>query len=145
MQRLHSYGARKVAIFGLPQLGQVPGIKRSSSVNSSMVDAASHLFSSKLLPLVTSLNRQLTGAKFTYINTTGIMTTSTPFISCCKLKSDGSCIEGSAPCLLRIRYASFDGFHPTEVVNVAFAAKAYNKLSPSHASPYDIRQLALLP
>ncbi|PKI53574.1 hypothetical protein CRG98_026024 [Punica granatum] len=65
--------------------------------------------------------------------------------SCCKLKSDGSCIEGSAPCLLRIRYASFDGFHPTEVVNVAFAAKAYNKLSPSHASPYDIRQLALLP
>ncbi|OWM84321.1 hypothetical protein CDL15_Pgr027090 [Punica granatum] len=152
LKRLHSYGARKVAIFGVGLIGQLPTIMRIFGDNSSMIDAAAQLFSRKLLPLVTRLNKKLTNAKFTYINTTRIVTTSAPLLahlntkgSCCKLRSDGLCIEGSTPCLLRTHYAFFDGFHPTDVVNVAFARKAYNKLSPLHASPYDICQLAQLP
>ncbi|XP_031383727.1 GDSL esterase/lipase At1g29660-like isoform X2 [Punica granatum] len=152
LKRLRSYGARKVAIFGVGLIGQLPTIVRTFGNNSSMIDAAAQLFSRKLLPLVTSLNKKFTNAKFTYINTTGIVTTSAPLLahlntkdSCCKLRSDGSCIEGSTPCLLRTHYAFFDGFHPTEAVNVASAGKAYNKLSPLHASPYDICQLAQLP
>ncbi|XP_031375896.1 GDSL esterase/lipase At1g29660-like [Punica granatum] len=153
LKRLYSYGARKVAIFGVGLIGQVPEMKNRFGANSSMVDDAAQLFSNKLLPLVNDLNRQLTCAKFTYIDTTAITITSAPLLAflhprdtCCELvKNLGICIEGRPPCPLRGLYAYFDGFHPTEVVNKAFATRAYDRLLPSDASPYGIKQLAQLP
>ncbi|XP_031378199.1 GDSL esterase/lipase At5g45670-like [Punica granatum] len=153
LKRLYSYGARKVAIFGVGLIGQVPEMKNRFGANSSMVDDAAQLFSNKLLPLVNDLSRQLTSAKFTYVNTTAIALTSSPLLafqqprdSCCELvKNLGTCIEGRPPCPFRGSYAYFDGFHPTEAVNKAFATRAYNRLLPSDASPYGIKQLAQLP
>lgn len=75
-QLLYSLGARKVAVFGVGLIGQTPEMMRRFGANSSAVTAAAQLFSNKLLPLVNDLNSQLSGARFTYINTTGITITS---------------------------------------------------------------------
>lgn len=75
-QRLYSLGARKVAVFGVGLIGQTPELVRRFGNDSSTVTATAQLFSDKLLPLVNHLNSQLSGARFTYINTTGIYITS---------------------------------------------------------------------
>ncbi|PKI53578.1 hypothetical protein CRG98_026028 [Punica granatum] len=139
LKDLYFSGARKVAIFGVGLIGLTPEIIGRFGANYSMVNDAAQLFSNKLLPLVNDLNSHLTGAKFTYINTTGITDT------CCPVVQDlGTCVPGSTPCTDRTQYAYFDGFHPTDVVNEGFAGRAYNEKLPSDASPYDISRLARL-
>lgn len=66
-----------MAAFGVGLIGQTPEMMRRFGANSSEVSAAAQLFSNRLLPLVNDLNSQLPGARFTYINTTGITITST--------------------------------------------------------------------
>lgn len=82
-------GARKVAVFGVGELGCIPGVKEkyeksnasltssSSSPTLSCVDsvnAAVEKFNHHLKPLILRLNRNLPGAatKFIYINMTSI-------------------------------------------------------------------------
>ncbi|OWM84317.1 hypothetical protein CDL15_Pgr027086 [Punica granatum] len=152
LKDLYFSGARKVAIFGVGLIGLTPEIIGRFGANYSMVNDAAQLFSNKLLPLVNDLNSHLTGAKFTYINTTGITVTSNDSLSllntqdtCCPVVQDlGTCVPGSTPCTDRTQYAYFDGFHPTDVVNEGFAGRAYNEKLPSDASPYDISRLARL-
>lgn len=67
-QTLHSYGARKVAVFGLGLLGELPEIVARFGSNSSVMDTAVKLFNTELQPRVNDLNSELSGAKFTYID-----------------------------------------------------------------------------
>ncbi|KAK4757265.1 hypothetical protein SAY87_007392 [Trapa incisa] len=150
LKTLHSYGARKVAVFGLGLLYKLPEIVAVYGSNSSIFDTAVKLFNSRLLAVVYGLNAQLTGATFTYINnyeisetisTDGLNTTGT----CCQVvEGEGLCISGSTPCSNRSQYAFFDGYHPTEVIYEANARRAYKRMLSSDALPYDISHLEKL-
>lgn len=72
LQSLYDLGARKVAVAGLIQNGCSPNALATYGANGSscveVINNAVQIFNSKLIPLVTNLNANLPGAKFTYIN-----------------------------------------------------------------------------
>ncbi|KAK3007495.1 hypothetical protein RJ639_014617 [Escallonia herrerae] len=144
---LYNYGARKVAIFGLGQIGCTPAeLGKYDTYGFACVDTindAVRLFNNRLKPLVDDFNKNLSGAKFTLINITnisggdpssaGITVINTP---CCNTtKSSGLCYSNQAPCSNRSTYAFWDAFHPTEIINVITAARVYNASSPLDAYP----------
>ncbi|KAK4774411.1 hypothetical protein SAY86_009346 [Trapa natans] len=149
---LYSLGARKVAVFGVGLIGSAPQMITRFGANSTNVSLTAQLFSNKLPGIVNNLNSLLPGAKFTFINVTGITITSPPAPglnttgTCCQLVQNlGTCVPGSTPCPNRSLYAFFDGFHPSDVVNAAFGQRAYTKQLATDASPYSIQQLSQLP
>ncbi|KAF8042571.1 hypothetical protein BT93_A1031 [Corymbia citriodora subsp. variegata] len=155
LKTLYLYGARKVAVIGLGLLGCIPAeISRFGTNGSACVDKinnAAILFNNQLQPLVNEFNSNLSDAKFTYINSFAISTTgpgTEGLISnatCCPVHKElGTCVPFETPCSNRTMYVFFDAFHPTTTVNLGFAARAYNALLPSDASPYDIRNLAMI-
>ncbi|XP_073148255.1 GDSL esterase/lipase At1g29670-like [Henckelia pumila] len=154
LKSLYSSGARKVAVSGLGFLGCIPQLLASTPANASgCVDYVNNyvqLFNNRLKPLVDNLNANLPGAKFTYINTTsislgidlvalGIRVFNAP---CCIVSAGGQCEPNQVPCSNRNQFLFYDNFHPTGIINQAAAARTYNAVSPSDASPYDINQLA---
>ncbi|KAI3416687.1 Lipase_GDSL domain-containing protein [Psidium guajava] len=155
LKKLYLYGARKVAVMGLGLIGCTPAeISRFGTNGSLCVDKindAAILFNNRLQPLVDEFNSNLPDAKFTYINNFAISTTgpgTAGLISnatCCEVDEElGTCVPFKTPCSNRSSYVFYDAFHPTEVVNLGFAARSYNALLPSDASPYDIRRLAMI-
>ncbi|KAI6682596.1 hypothetical protein NL676_036477 [Syzygium grande] len=155
LKTLYLYGARKVAVIGLGLIGCTPAeIKRYGTNGSVCVDKinnAAILFNNRLQPLVDEFNSNLSDAKFTYINMFAISTTGPGTAglisnaSCCNVVEElGTCVPFETPCSNRSSYVFYDDFHPTEVVNLGFAARAYNALLTSDASPYDIRKLAMI-
>ncbi|KAF8029709.1 hypothetical protein BT93_E2210 [Corymbia citriodora subsp. variegata] len=153
LKTLYSYGARKVAIFGLSVIGCAPAeISRFGTDGSLCVDkinGAVMLFNDRLKSLVDKLNRDLADAKFTYIDIFGISTAGLPALqlassTCCEVREDGMCIPVETPCLIRLLHAFYDGFHPTETVNLVFGARAYKALLSSDVYPFDIHHLAML-
>ncbi|XP_075500406.1 GDSL esterase/lipase At1g29670-like [Primulina tabacum] len=153
-ETLYNSGARKVAVFGLGQLGCIPQLLASTQANASgCVDYVNNyvqLFNDRLKPLVDDLNANLPGAKFTFINITSISLGVDVFAlgitvfnaPCCVVSSGGQCVPNQVPCSNRDRYIFYDNYHPTDVINQATAARSYNAISPSDASPFDINQLA---
>ncbi|XP_056177009.1 GDSL esterase/lipase At5g45670-like [Syzygium oleosum] len=155
LKTLYFYGARKVAVIGLGLIGCTPTeIKRFGTNGSVCVDKINNavtLFNNRLQPLVDEFNSNLSDAKFTYINMFAISTTGPGTgdlilnATCCKVDEElGTCIPFETPCSSRSSYVFYDGFHPSEVTNLGFAARAFNALLPSDASPYDIRKLAMI-
>ncbi|KAM7258715.1 hypothetical protein ACFE04_014456 [Oxalis oulophora] len=152
---LHSYGARKIAVFGLGPIGCAPAVVASSNSTGSSpcvddINGVIQLFNAKLKPQVASLNGNLSNSQFTYIDTfeistsppSSLMNTNT---SCCEYRSsDAMCVAGGNICPNRDDYAWWDGVHPTEASNRMSANRFYIALNPSDAVPYDIRSLALL-
>uniref|UniRef100_A0A2N9HZN5 GDSL esterase/lipase n=1 Tax=Fagus sylvatica TaxID=28930 RepID=A0A2N9HZN5_FAGSY len=76
LRALYKLGARKVALFGLGQIGCAPfEISRYGTNGSSCVDFinnAVQLFNNRLKSLVDGLNNILSGAKFIYVNVFGM-------------------------------------------------------------------------
>nr|XP_027108817.1 uncharacterized protein LOC113728631 [Coffea arabica] len=152
LMTLYNNGARKIALFGLGPIGCTPAeisIYRTTTCVDS-VNAAVQLFNDKLKFLVDDFNRQLTDAKFIYINITSIQSGDPATIGlqilnqpCCKVSETGLCKPGVRPCTFRAIYLFWDSFHPTETVNVLTATRAYNGLLPTDAYPMDIRQLII--
>ena len=72
-QALYRLGARKIALFGLGQLGCTPfEMARYGTNGSSCVDIinnAVQIFNNRLKSLVDDLNNSLSGATFIYMNT----------------------------------------------------------------------------
>uniref|UniRef100_A0A7N2LT54 GDSL esterase/lipase n=1 Tax=Quercus lobata TaxID=97700 RepID=A0A7N2LT54_QUELO len=72
-QALYRLGARKIALFGLGQLGCTPfEMARYGTNGSSCVDIinnAVQIFNNRLKSLVDDLNNSLSGATFIYVNT----------------------------------------------------------------------------
>ncbi|KAK3431374.1 hypothetical protein EUGRSUZ_E03249 [Eucalyptus grandis] len=152
LKTLYSYGARRLAIFGLSEIGCAPAEVAEYGTNGSLcVDEIDDLvlpFNDRLKPLIKELNSNLTGAEFVYVNTYGVTTNAVPGASltsptCCKVKKDdGQCIPFSTPCLNRTLYSYYDGFHPTETVHLEVAEIGYAALLSSDASPFDIYRVS---
>ncbi|XP_074270354.1 GDSL esterase/lipase At1g29670-like [Silene latifolia] len=156
LKTLHQYGARKVAVYGLGQIGcalaelakRPNGVVKHPLLGPCVkeINDAVNMFNAKLKLLIPQLNRQLPNATFTIINTEaifagpgqGIKTVTKP---CCKLREDYQCKEGIAPCNNRESYFFYDGFHPTEAVNKITGAIAFKASSNFEAFPYDISHL----
>lgn len=77
---MYKYGARKVALFGLGTIGCVPATLLGAMYGDrclSATRATSGVFNTKLQSLVDVLNKELVGAKFTYIDVFGITVSDT--------------------------------------------------------------------
>ncbi|KDP21165.1 hypothetical protein JCGZ_21636 [Jatropha curcas] len=155
LKTLYNYGARKIALFGLGEIGCTPNAISTYGTNGSycveIMEEASQFFNSKLKSVVEELNSNLTGAKFTYINYYSIGADSSSVLDfensssgCCPVASDGQCIPNGIPCKNRKKYAFWDSFHPTEAVNKYIAERSYIALNSSDAYPFDIHDLVML-
>ncbi|KAL0352922.1 UNVERIFIED_CONTAM: GDSL esterase/lipase [Sesamum angustifolium] len=105
--------------------------------------------SSVLKSLIDSLNTDLPNAQFIYINITSISSGDPSVIGirvvnapCCVVsRRTGQCAPNQVPCSNRNEYAFWDNFHPTEILNLVTASRAYNATEPTDAYPVDIRRL----
>ncbi|KAG5235137.1 GDSL esterase/lipase [Salix suchowensis] len=154
LRSLYELGARKLVVFGLGKIGCVPGAIATYGTNGSacveLMNNASLLFNSMLLPAIDQLNDDLPDAKFIYINNYKIGEDSTVLdfkvnnTGCCPSSAIGQCVPDQTPCQNRTQYMFWDSFHPTEIFNVFYAERSYRALDPSYAYPYDIRHLVSL-
>ncbi|MQL85003.1 hypothetical protein Taro_017516 [Colocasia esculenta] len=161
LKTLYNYGARKVALIGLGQIGCSPNELAQLSPNGvtcvDRINSAIQIFNSKLISLVDEFNSNLQGAKFTYINSFGMFLDvlrnpsgygfSVTNTGCCGVgRNNGqiTCLPFQTPCQNREQYLFWDAFHPSESANVIFGRRTYSAESPSDAHPVDIRRLAQL-
>ncbi|PWA83005.1 SGNH hydrolase-type esterase domain-containing protein [Artemisia annua] len=152
LKMLYDLGARKVAVFGLGQIGCAPAEIARFGTNGKpcveWINDAVKIFNEKLKSIVNELNNDYPDGKFTFINLTSISAPQgdlpIPSPPCCRVGEDGQCVPNSTPCLLRALSVFYDGFHPTETANTVIATRSYIALSPMDASPYDISHLARL-
>ncbi|XP_073137700.1 GDSL esterase/lipase At1g29670-like [Henckelia pumila] len=153
VQALYTSGARKVAIYGLAQLGCIPQVLTMFPANASgcvdFVNDYVQLFNNRLKPLVDNLNANLAGAIFTYINISSISSINPSNLGitilnspCCVVSSVGVCVPNRAPCIDPDLHIFFDNYHTTEIVNAIIAYRSYKSLLPNDAYPYDIKHLA---
>ncbi|XP_010541144.1 PREDICTED: GDSL esterase/lipase At4g30140-like [Tarenaya hassleriana] len=141
---LYISGARKVALFGSPEVGCAPGLANAQhGGNGCDEDANSlvRLFNNRLRALIADINKNLTDAKFTYadgFNTGGLGLRNDT--TCCTVEPGKIlCVPNGPVCADRTKYAYFDAFHFTEVVHSAGATAAFTGQT---ASPYSIEELA---
>ncbi|XP_058742576.1 GDSL esterase/lipase At4g18970-like [Vicia villosa] len=153
LQDLHSDGARKLVLVGLPKIGCAPLAIYNDGNHGSCVEeqnAAALIFSQKLRFLVDEFNALRLYTKTIFVNTNAIAIENYPgFLvtdaSCCPMKPNGFCYPDSVPCTNRNEYVYFDGIHPSEAVNNLFALASYDSTNyPNMTHPIDIRQLAEL-
>ncbi|KAL8090917.1 hypothetical protein AgCh_040110 [Apium graveolens] len=158
LNTLYTYGARKVAVFGLGLSGCTPAKISIFGANASgcvdKINAAVALFNERLKPLYDGLNKNLTDSKYIFVNSTNISLgdpTSAGFTvlssSCCRASENlgkGQCKPHQPPCSDRGKYIFWDEFHPTEKVNMGTASRSYKAASNLDSYPMDIRSLALL-
>ncbi|KAK1424864.1 hypothetical protein QVD17_20204 [Tagetes erecta] len=152
LKTLYRLGGRKIAVFGLANMGCAPiqifrfGTNGKPCVQP--INDAVRLFNDRLMNLVVKLNKDNSGAKFTFINLASILSPlgdiPLPSTPCCPVREDWQCIRSSNPCLIRDLTIFFDGMHPTETCNFILARRSFSALSPSDAYPYDISHLARL-
>ncbi|KAI7752759.1 hypothetical protein M8C21_008908 [Ambrosia artemisiifolia] len=152
LKTIYNLGARKIAVFGLGQIGCTPAeITRFGTSGKPCVEwinDAVKLFNDKLKSLVTELNSNYLDAKFTFINLASISAPQgdvpLPNTPCCQVGEDGQCVRDSNPCLVRALTVFYDGFHPSEISNTLIATRSYISVIPSDTFPYDISHLARL-
>ncbi|KAF7803246.1 GDSL esterase/lipase [Senna tora] len=159
LNNLYNYGARKMVLFGIGQIGCSPNELAQNSQDGSTcverINSANQIFNSKLKSLVDQFNTQLTDAKAIYINSYDIFQDiiSNPLAygfrvtnaGCCGVgRNNGqiTCLPMQTPCENRREYLFWDAFHPTEEGNAVVARRAYSAQSASDAYPIDIRRLA---
>ncbi|XVE98810.1 hypothetical protein REPUB_Repub03eG0140700 [Reevesia pubescens] len=151
IKTLYDDGARKFAVYGLGQIGCTPNSIRVHGTNGSLcvdkLNMAATLFNNRLMPLIKELNRNLTDAKFTYLNPAPNPVVLLKFVtnaSCCKTGGGGGelCLRNSKPCSNRCRYLFWDGVHQTDAYNEVLARIAYRTISPLQANPFNIQKLA---
>lgn len=74
-QILHSFGAKKIAVIGLSGVGCAPTVVQKFGGNpicSNKVNNEVQLFNDRLQIMVSQLNKDLSDAKFTYVNVSSI-------------------------------------------------------------------------
>ncbi|KAA8519591.1 hypothetical protein F0562_013964 [Nyssa sinensis] len=161
IRALYDFGARKVVMIGVGQIGCSPNALAQNSPDGSTcvqrINIANQLFNDKLKSLVDEFNNNLPNAKFIYINAYGIFQdlinnpSSFGFrvtnAGCCGVgRNNGqiTCLPLQTPCQNRNEYLFWDAFHPGEAANVIVGRRSYNAESASDAYPIDIRRLAQL-
>ncbi|XP_042416373.1 GDSL esterase/lipase At5g45670-like [Zingiber officinale] len=157
LRTLYNYGARKVALIGVGQVGCSPNELAQHSPNGvtcvEEINSAIKIFNGKLINLVDQFNT-MDGAHFIYINGYGIFEDiiknagsyglTVTNRGCCGVgRNNGqiTCLPYQSPCSNRKEYLFFDAFHPTEAGNVIVGRRSYKAGSPSDAYPMDISHL----
>ncbi|XP_062179588.1 GDSL esterase/lipase At5g45670-like [Phragmites australis] len=157
---MYNYGARKVALIGVGQVGCSPNELAAQSANGvtcvERINSAVRIFNQRLVGLVDQFN-SLPGAHFTYINIYGIFDDilKTPGAHGLKVTNKGCCGVGrnngqvtclpfQTPCANRHEYLFWDAFHPTEAANILVGQRTYIAKLSSDVHPVDIRTLARL-
>ncbi|KAE7996330.1 hypothetical protein FH972_001061 [Carpinus fangiana] len=161
LRLLYQYGARKMVLFGLGQIGCSPNELAQNSPDGSTcverINSANQIFNNKLKSLANDLNSNLADAKFIFVDSYGIFQDilSSPSsygfrvvnAGCCGVgRNNGqiTCLPYQTPCQNRDEYLFWDAFHPSEAGNAIIGRRAYNAQSASDAYPVDISQLAQL-
>ncbi|BAT87264.1 hypothetical protein LR48_Vigan09g227400 [Vigna angularis] len=156
---LYNNGARKLALFGVGQIGCSPNALAQNSPDGrtcvARINSANQLFNNGLRSLVDRFNNQFPDARAIYVNVYGIFQdiinnpSSYGFrvtnAGCCGVgRNNGqiTCLPFQPPCRNRKEYLFWDAFHPTESANAIIARRAYNAQSSSDAYPVDINRLA---
>ncbi|XP_004504253.1 GDSL esterase/lipase At1g29670-like [Cicer arietinum] len=159
LKTLYNYGARKMVLFGIGQIGCSPNQLAQNSPDGTTcvekINSANEIFNNKLKSLVDQFNNQLPDSRVIYINSYGIFQDiisnpsaygfSVTNAGCCGVgRNNGqiTCLPMQTPCDNRREYLFWDAFHPTEAGNVVVAQRAYNAQSASDAYPIDINHLA---
>ncbi|KAJ3671006.1 hypothetical protein LUZ60_008432 [Juncus effusus] len=160
IRTLYNYGARKVALIGVGQVGCAPSELAQLSQNGvtcvDRINNAIQIFNQKLVSLVDQFNA-LPGAHFTYINAYNIFSDVLKNAAahglkvtnkgCCGVgRNNGevTCLPFQTPCQNRHEYLFWDAFHPSEAANILIGKRSYSAQSSSDAHPMDIRHLAAL-
>ncbi|CAL5409077.1 unnamed protein product [Camellia sinensis] len=161
IRTLYNYGARKLVLIGVGQIGCSPNALAQNSPDGKTcvqrINSANQLFNDRLKSLVDTLNNNFADAKFIYINAYGIfqdlISNPSSFgftvtnVGCCGVgRNNGqiTCLPLQTPCQNRNQYLFWDAFHPTEAANIIVGRRSYSAQSPSDAYPIDIRRLAQL-
>ncbi|KAJ0031408.1 hypothetical protein Pint_14092 [Pistacia integerrima] len=159
LKDLYNYGARKIAIFGIGLLGCTPAILAMDGTDEIIcvdsMNLAVKQFNDKLIRLVDELNNNLPGAKFSYVNVSGISSTPIPGVTvmktpCCEVgnltvNNEGlTCTQFGNSCPDRAKYAFWDGVHPTQITQVFIGKRAYKAQFSLDTYPFDIHHLAQL-
>nr|GLL45918.1 GDSL esterase/lipase At1g29670-like [Ipomoea trifida] len=160
LRTLYGLGARKVAVFGIGKLGCIPGMIKHDENGSSIscadsVNDAVEKFDNKLKILIHKLNRNLSGAKFIFLNMTSISHQDLPALGisivdkpCCKVSTTvvlkGQCEPNVEPCSNRGAYMFWDNYHPSQISSMAIAKRSYTSSLVTDAYPMDIRSLIQL-
>ncbi|XP_075482374.1 GDSL esterase/lipase At1g29670-like [Primulina tabacum] len=158
LEKLYSYGARKIAVFGTAPLGCIPQVLHRYPTDGKIcvewINNDAELFNIRLISLIDQLNTNLPDAQFIFINYNAISyadiieSVVSGFvvgnIPCCVTAStNGLCFRDSIPCPDRTKFFFWDNYHPTEILNMAAAKRLYNASSPLYTYPMDLQQLAL--
>ncbi|RLN22328.1 hypothetical protein C2845_PM07G21710 [Panicum miliaceum] len=158
LQVLYNYGARKVVMIGVGQVGCSPNeLARYSADGATCVgriDGAIQMFNRRLVGLVDEFNA-LPGAHFTFINAYNIFADilanaasygfTVTNAGCCGVgRNNGqvTCLPYQAPCANRDQHIFWDAFHPSEAANIIVGRRSYRAKSPNDVYPMDISTLA---
>ncbi|KAK9132324.1 hypothetical protein Scep_011852 [Stephania cephalantha] len=161
LRTLYNYGARKVALIGVGQIGCSPNSIAQFSPNGTQcverINSANRMFNDRVRALVDNFNNNLPGASFIYINAYGIASDILRSPSsygltvtnrgCCGVgRNNGqiTCLPLQTPCSNRDQYFFWDAFHPSSAANIIIGRRSYNAQSSADAYPIDIRRLAQL-
>jgi phospholipase/lecithinase/hemolysin len=161
LKALYDYGARKMVLFGIGQIGCSPSELAQNSPDGKTcvqrINSANQIFNSRLKSLVNTLNNNLSDARFIYIDSYGIFQDiiNSPSTygfkvtnaGCCGVgRNNGqiTCLPLQTPCQNRNEYLFWDAYHPTEAGSAIVAKRAYSAQATSDAYPVDIRRLALI-
>ncbi|XP_074264136.1 GDSL esterase/lipase At1g33811 [Silene latifolia] len=159
LTRLYQIGARKVIVTTVGRIGCIPYmLARTNGSSPNNCDEEKNeiigLFNTGLRQLVDVFNsNQFPGAKFVYLNSSlaasDVIANGFEVLDkgCCGVgKNNGqiTCLPLQAPCEDRKKYIFWDAFHPTEIVNVVLAKKAFTSKSKLYAYPINVKQLAML-
>ncbi|AAF97292.1 Hypothetical protein [Arabidopsis thaliana] len=170
LTRLYQFGARKVIVTGVGQIGCIPyQLARYNNRNNSTgrcnekINNAIVVFNTQVKKLVDRLNKgQLKGAKFVYLDsyksTYDLAVNGAAYViyidptgfevvdkGCCGVgRNNGqiTCLPLQTPCPDRTKYLFWDAFHPTETANILLAKS--NFYSRAYTYPINIQELANL-
>ncbi|KAL9661469.1 hypothetical protein QQ045_026293 [Rhodiola kirilowii] len=152
LTKLYKYGARKVAVVGVGPVALTPLQVKKFGLKVLEMSKDVELYNERMRPLIDDLNRNLTGASFTFLNTFGIGATQNPGIAaigllkpCCKVEEwNYTCIPNDKNvCSNRNTHLFFDNIHPTEGVIQLVSTRYYTAMNPNDSYPYDIKGLTM--
>lgn len=147
--RLYQLGARKMVFHGLGPLGCIPSQRVKSKRGQCLTQVNEWVlyFNSRVQKLITTLNRNLPGAKLAFADTyqavLDLINKPTTYgfkvsnTSCCHVDTNvgGLCLPNSKLCKNRTEYVFWDAFHPSDAANVVLADRFFSAIFSGSPSP----------
>ncbi|GLT76014.1 hypothetical protein SLA2020_476990 [Shorea laevis] len=159
IKRLHTHGARKFLLTGVPVIGCIPKerVKNETENCNQEINYWATKYNEGLVSMLKGLKSELQGMNYTYFDTYSLMqkiikNPSTYGFSeiksaCCglgNLKAIVPCLPIANYCPNRKDHLFWDLFHPTETTSRIFADAIYDGSS-EYTFPINLMQLASAP